>query len=269
VAPGIVSTDEGEAFPALSPDGGTLWFSTHDPDWSQHAVVFSRREGDGWSLPDTASFSGAWWSDRAARPSPDGRRLYFASNRPLPGEREHDPRDYDIWVAERDDDAWGPPRPVPAPVSTRAPEYHPSPTASGALYFASFDRPGGRGRSDLYVAREEGDGWWVAPLGPGINTQHSEPDVFVDPAERYMVVASTGRPDAVGGDDLYISVRRDGAWSPLIHLGPPINSEAYEYGPFVSPDGRWLWFTSHREGSADLYRIELTSIPELVTELER
>jgi hypothetical protein len=76
VAPGIVSTDEGEAFPALSPDGGTLWFSTlHHPD----VVV--------------------------------------------------------------------------AGISTRAPEYHPSPTASGALYFASFDRPGGRGRSDLCRSR--------------------------------------------------------------------------------------------------------------------
>lgn len=270
IAPGVISTEGGEAFPALSPDGETLWFATHDPDWRHHEVVFSRRGEDGWGAPEVAPFSGGWWSDRAPRPSPDGRRLFFASNRPRSGEKEHDPRDYDIWMVEREPGGgWGEPRLVPDPVSTASPEYHPSPAASGGLYFASFDRPGGRGRSDLHVARPDGGGWTVERLGEAINSPHSEPDVYVDPHERFLIVTSTGRPDAFGADDLYLSVRRDDGWSPLVHLGAPVNSEAFEYGATVSPDGRWLWFTSHRGDSADVYRIETAVVPELARVLAR
>lgn len=272
VGPGVISTQGGEAFPALSPDGRTLWFATHDDDWSHHQIVLSRLEAGEWSAPEPAPFSGAEWSDRAPRPSPDGRRLYFASNRPRPGETTHDPRDYDLWVVEREaEGGWSRPSLVPDPVSTSNPEYHPSPAASGALYFASFDRPGGRGRSDLYVGRPAGDGgdrWTVETLGDAINSTTSEPDVYVDPAERFLIATSTDRPEGLGHDDLFLSVRRPDGWSPLVHLGEPVNSDAYEYGATLSPDGRWLWFTSHRGGSADIYRIETRSIPALARALE-
>ena len=42
----------------------------------------------------------------------------------------------------------------------------------------------------------------------------------------------------------------DFAWRNLEAL----NSEADDYAPFVTPDGGWLYFTSSREGSADLVR---------------
>lgn len=271
VGPGVISTDGGEGFPALSPSGERLWFATHDDSWRHHQIVVSRLRDGAWTAPIPAPFSGGSWSDRAPRPSPDGRRLFFASNRPKPdeGEHEHDPRDYDIWVVERDRaGAWSQPRLVPEPVSTAQPEYHPSLAASGALYFASFDRAGGAGRSDLYVAWPAGSGWSsVASLGDRVNSAGSEPDVYVDPAERFLIVTSTDRPGGLGHDDLYISLREEGGWSPLVHLGKPINSDAFEYGASVSPDGKWLWFTSHREGSADLFRIRTSSVPELARAL--
>lgn len=270
VAPGVISTDGGEAFPALSRDGLSLWLSVHDESWQHHEIAISELRDGEWTTPRPAPFSGQSWSDRAPRPSPDGRQLYFASNRPRPGEREHDSRDYDIWVVERGPDGgWSPPRLVAAPVSTSQPEYHPSQAASGDLYFASFDRPGGRGRSDLYVARPGPAEWSVEPLGDAINSPQSEPDVYVDPAERFLIVTSTERPDGLGQDDLYLSLRQPEGWSPLIHLDEPVNSESFEYGATVSPDGRWLWFTSHREGSADIFRIETTAIPELARALGR
>jgi hypothetical protein len=48
-----------------------------------------------------------------------------------------------------------------------------------------------------------------------------------------------------------------GVWQPMRHLDAPINSKEYEYGPMVSPDGRWLIFTSHRTGNGDIYRISI------------
>src|SRR4029453_18502863 len=35
----------------------------------------------------------------------------------------------------------------------------------------------------------------------------------------------------------------------------------YEYGPMVSPDGVWLYFTSHRmNGDGDLFRVPLSAV---------
>jgi hypothetical protein len=38
----------------------------------------------------------------------------------------------------------------------------------------------------------------------------------------------------------------------------PINSDEYEYGPWVA-DG-WLYFTSHRGGNADTWRVPLAAV---------
>jgi len=260
VAPETISTAGGEAFPALDPLDGSLWFSTHDDDWARHALVRAAADGASWVAPETLSFSGVY-NDRAPRLSPDGKRLVFSSSRPLPGESVED--DWNLWVAERDPDgSWSDPVPLPAPISTDASEYHASMARDGLLWFAS-NRPGGAGRSDLHVARPEGSAWSVAPLGGALATELSEPDVYLDPDGRFAIVVITDREDGLGGDDLYVTVPGNGAWSRPESLGAPVNSAEYEYGPFVTPDGEWLWFTSHRDGSGDLYRIPTSSIPAL------
>ena len=260
VAPGTISTPGGEAFPALDPIDGSLWFSTHDENWGSHTLVRAAATADGWTAPETLAFSGVH-QDRAPRPSPDGRRVVFSSNRPLPGETEAD--DWNLWVTERRaDGSWTEPVPLPAPVSTEAQEYHASIAGDGSLWFAS-NRPGGAGRSDLYVARSEGEGWSVEALGGTLATERSEPDVWLDPEGRFAIVVITDREDGLGGDDLYLAVREGSGWSRPVSLGAPINSAKYEYGPWITPDGEWLWFTSHRDGSADLYRIRTSEVPGL------
>lgn len=80
--------------------------------------------------------------------------------------------------------------------------------------------------------------------------------MFIDPAQRYMILARTDDPSGLGGDDLFISARTaGGGWSAPRNLGRGVNTAEYEYGPLVSADGRTLYFTSHRGGNASLYRI--------------
>ena len=50
----------------------------------------------------------------------------------------------------------------------------------------------------------------------------------------------------------------NGAWTTPRLLPAPINSDEYEYGPWVA-DG-WLYFTSHRGGNADTWRVPLSTI---------
>jgi hypothetical protein len=205
-----------------------------------------------------APFSGTY-GDRAPRFSPDGSRLYFTSNRPLEGAGPAG-RDLNIWVVTRQaDGGWGDPALVPAPVSLpTSRDMHAAITAEGSVYFASY-RPEGRGRADIYVAPWRAGGFGAAEaLGPTVNDSLGQTDLIVSADGRRMILVVTDRPGGLGGDDLYTLVRQGAAWGAPVHLPAPINSNEYEYGPALSPDGRWLYFTSHRGGTGDIYRVPVT-----------
>jgi len=84
-------------------------------------------------------------------------------------------------------------------------------------------------------------------LPEAINSPHYEADVFVDPAETYVIFCAN-RPGGNGGGDLYISYKNaTGAWQPAKNLGKEINAERYEFCPFVTADGNYLFYTKGDE----------------------
>jgi Tol biopolymer transport system component len=265
---GVVSTDGGEAFPTLTPDGTTLYFATHEQGWTGFHIVASRLMDGQWSRPRPVTFDTPF-NDRAPFVSPDGETLFFSSDRPLPGARSTRAGHFNLWYVTRvPDGSWSEPQPV-AGVNSGANDFHPAVTADGTLYFSS-NRPGGHGQYDLYRVERVGDAYGApANLGPGINTPGEETDVYVSPDESYLIVIATERAGGIGGDDLWLSVRRGDSWGALVNLGQPVNSSSYEYGPSVSPDGRHLYFTTHRRGLGDVVRIEITGVPALADQLQR
>jgi hypothetical protein len=57
---------------------------------------------------------------------------------------------------------------------------------------------------------------------------------------------SYGRKDDSGGGDLYLSVKDEANhWKPAVNL-KQLNSAQLDYCPFVSGDGKILFFTSER-----------------------
>jgi hypothetical protein len=123
-------------------------------------------------------------------------------------------------------------------------EYYPTIVADGSLYF-SAPREDTLGKFDNYRAQFR-DGSFAAPvnLGPAINSEFYEGDIFVDPAETYLIHNSRGRADDLGKGDLYISFRQaDGSWGQDQHMGDVINSPDIDYCPTVSPDGKVFFFS--------------------------
>jgi serine/threonine protein kinase len=89
----------------------------------------------------------------------------------------------------------------------------------------------------------------TSSFGPGrrldktINSDKSEMSTAIHPDGRTLVFSST-RPGSLGGYDLW-AARRDSAGEPFgepVHLGNVINSPTSETAPFVSRDGRTLYF---------------------------
>ena len=66
------------------------------------------------------------------------------------------------------------------------------------------------------------------------------------------------RAGGAGGLDLYITQFRDGVWKLPENLGPTINGAYDETSPFLSRDGRTLYFSSNRAGGTlgglDIFR---------------
>jgi len=109
-AAGIVSTNLSERDAVFSPDGNEFYFTL----WSGKfgTIVFVKQENGQWLPPRVAPFSGKY-SDLEPFVAADGRRLCFASNRPL--EAGGEAKDYDIWFVEREGERWGAPKNIGAP----------------------------------------------------------------------------------------------------------------------------------------------------------
>lgn len=67
-------------------------------------------------------------------------------------------------------------------------------------------------------------------------------DPYIDPDERFMIFSSI-RPGGFGSGNLYITYNEDRSWSEPVNLGPPVNTDDYEYTPMLSADGEVLYFS--------------------------
>jgi Tol biopolymer transport system component len=242
---GVFSTGAWDFFVTFSPDGRIAYFCRANGNFRYYTILETHQTASGWSKPTMASFSGRW-SDADPHISPDGSKLFFISNRPYDGS-DKERADYDIWYVERVGSGWSDAKHIGAPVSRDSTiEWSPSVAANGNLYFGSI-REGGKGGNDIYVARWERD-HYAEPenLGDSINLRSGEVEPWIAPDESYLIFSGQGRPDGLGGLDLYMSSRVNGVWQKAIHLGNGVNSSGGDYNQSVSPDGKWLYWSSTR-----------------------
>ena len=246
-APGVISTEDYECVPEFTPDGKTLYFVKSTPDANFWTIVFSRFLNGRWSLPQVAPFSGRY-SDADQFITADGRRMFFISRRPVSPEiSPNEKGKLDIWVMDKVANGnWGEPRNLGKPVNSEGSEYFPTLTKDGTLYFGS-GRKDGFGGIDLYRSRWV-NGRYQEPenVGDAINTRFDEFEPYIAPDESYLIFMAAGRPDGLGGFDLYISYNRDGHWTRARNLGAPINSPADELSAKITRDGKYLFWASTR-----------------------
>jgi hypothetical protein len=122
--------------------------------------------------------------------TPDNKKLFFISDRPLSGTGPK--KDYDIWYVEREAGKWSQPKNAGPNINSEKNEYYISFTNSGKMYFSSNeDDTEEKNNYDIYTSEfKNGDFQHPVKLSPAINTASYEADVFVSPDESYVVFAA-------------------------------------------------------------------------------
>src|ERR1700751_4511103 len=179
--------------------------------------------------------------------SPDGLKLYIATNRP----GGHG--GLDIWMATRDSkqSPWGAAVSLPEPVNSASDDFCPTPVGKHGLFFVSRRVIAGVtcGLGDIYFARRAPTGTWgdphhfsCAPEGP--NSALDEQGPSYAQGRLYFSSSSASVPG-----DLYMSLKNGhlsfGAATPIAELN---DAAANDIQPNVRKDGREVVFSSNRAG---------------------
>lgn len=116
-------------------------------------------------------------------------------------------------------------------------------------------RNDGAGSGDIYVSYLKGTEWTAAERMKGINSNFWEGSICFTPDEKYAYFSSE-RPNGVGGRDIWIAQRTpDGSYAGALNLSTEINSPFDEDAPYITADGKTLFFSSNGHGSTGGYDI--------------
>ncbi len=117
--------------------------------------------------------------------------------------------------------------------------------------------------SNIYESVYENNRWNPAvSLGKPINSKYYEAYAAYSPDGR-SIYFSSNRKESMGGMDIFRSdLGDDGTWSEPVNLGPSVNTVLNEDTPFLSPDGKKLYFSSQGHstiGGFDVFYTEMNA----------
>ena len=139
----------------------------------------------------------------------------------------------------------------------------------GEVLIMSLKRNDSFGKNDLYVSFKNGVGGWTEPMNLGsiINSRASEDTPAISEDKKTMYFSSN-RSNTMGGRDIFRSKRNSENWTDWTvprRFIAPINSDKDDSQPYFNDVTGYLYFTSNREGSADIYRVSVASSkPDIV-----
>ena len=240
----VISTSLYERDMAIHPQGNEFIYTLADYKQSKRCLVVVNKEKGKWMKPQIMPISGKY-HDIEPFYTNDGKRLFFASNRPVFNDSARN--DYNIWFSDKIGNTWTEPEALDTIINTRGKEFFPSLSENGNLFFTAT-RKNGIGREDIFISElVEGKYQSPTPLPAEINSPLYEFNAYISPKEDVLIFSSYGRKDDLGGGDLYIS-RKDelGQWTKAVHMGELINSDKLDYCPFIDWNARNFYFTSER-----------------------
>lgn len=261
-----VNSDYDEYWPSLTADEKTLVFTVLVTGEKKHDLSAVSRHEDFY----VSKYENGSWAKRENLGPPlntsqnegaqsllvDGKYMFFTACNRKDGHGS-----CDIYFSAKLQNRWSVASNIGAPVNTKYWESQPCLSADGnTLYFTS-NRPGGKGKMDIWKSSWNDKGNWNKPvnLGDTVNTSGDEMSPYIHPDNQTLYFSSDGHI-GMGGFDLFLVKKHgDGSWCQPENLGYPINTHGDEIGLIVNAKGNKAYFSSDRlsESGKDIYEFEL------------
>ena len=223
---------------------------------SSENIFFSKKTNNTWSKPKIASFSDPNYNDADPFLTKDGNRIYFISKRPT--NQKDKKLDFNIWYADRENDKWTTPKPLPKPInSDNYDEYFFSISDKGNAFFSS-NRKGGEGSFDIYTVKILGDNKFSEPKNAGqpLNTDKYEFDPYISPNESFIIFSINENNNS----SLYFSYKdKNDNWTKPQNLGNKVNITRQDFAPSLSADGKYIFYSNN--GKLKWVSNEILKIP--------
>lgn len=208
-----INTRYHDAAVSFSRDGREVYYTRNNLDGNKLGkddqgitrlkIFVSRSQGsDQWTEPESLPFNSDEYSVAHPCLSPDGGKLFFASD--MPGGFGG----MDLYFSEFENGRWGPPINMGNMVNTEGNELFPTWQGDKTLYFSS-DGHIGLGGLDIYrIIWDTEELRWseVENLGAPINSNSDDLGIVLNEQGTFGYFASD-RPGGVGRDDIYSFVK--------------------------------------------------------------
>ncbi len=210
-------------------DGCFMMAIAHDRIW------WMREENGQWKAPELAPFSD--FNSLHPTLSPDGRRLYFASNRPRAGKTA---TDLDLWYSEKlPDGRWSQAIHLGSPPNSDSfNDMFPSPAKDGTIYFKVYG-PDTRG-THMFKSRFI-NGKYEDPLSLDDIIESNGLDDCLD--MDHIVYYTFGGPN---GAEISITFHKpDGRWTRPVYMGDIVHRRQGTADGKLSSDGKYFFFVQN------------------------
>ncbi len=205
---GDVNTKYHEGTVAISPDGKRMYFDRNDyykgdldkstAGVNQINMYTAEKVGANWENIQSVPFNDDNYSTGHPALSPDGKILYFSSDKPG-GKGGSDL----YMVAVKADGSFGTPQALSGAINTRGTEAFPFVDNKGTLYFSSDGHLGMGGLDAFSAFAKAGSFSTPENLGPGVNSGSDDFAIYVNP-DTMTGYISSNRQGGSGSDDIYM-----------------------------------------------------------------
>lgn len=204
---------------SISSDGKTHYYTDNNGPQTAPTRIFERTENknnalalDGINIPADVHIT------------PDGKRLYFV---------DYGLAQSTIYYLEKSKKGWS--KPIKSEqLNLGKGSGYPTSTNNGEFVFSS--------EGDIYFF----DGKTVNRLPDAINSSESEHDPFIAQDGSFLIFVR--QIPEKGDSNMFISHLRKGAWTKAVKLPQPFNGPKVDGSPYVTPDKKYLFFSSNRDG---------------------
>jgi len=239
--PAVISKGDFVYGGTFTPDNKTVFFNISTIGFAYNAIFYSTKKGETWSTPRAVNFTGIY-RDTDPFISADGKRLYFASDRPVDGKPFVDNQYKYFYVELNGNKIVSDPVRFNLPIPNgRNPSYLSFADNGNAYFFLWDDKD-----ADIYMCEYKNGSYQPAVSLPFNSKDFYDIDPVIAKDESFLIFVGVNRK-GYGRNDLWVSFRNEGSWSEPVNLGPKVNSPAQEGFPRLSNDNKTLYFGSFRE----------------------